>query len=74
MASLLAALSTRLDYTAIAVDVDEEGREAVLRWMKHFNNSEPVIRSMLGRAYDGFDDEDWRKMTCWLNKTCPVPP
>lgn len=74
VSSLLVALRSRLDYTSIAVDVDEEGRAAVLRWMQHFNNSEPVIRSMLGRAYDGFDDGDWRKLTCWLNKTCLVPP
>ena len=74
VSSLLAALRSRLDYTSIAVDVDEEGRAAVLRWMQHFNNSEPVLRSMLGRAYDGFDDDDYGKLTCWLNKTCPVPP
>lgn len=74
VSSLLAALRSRIDYTSVAVDVDEEGRAAVLRWMQHFNNSEPVLRSMLGRAYDGFDDDDYSKLTCWLNKTCPVPP
>lgn len=63
---LKAALSTRLDYKDIAEDVDEEGRAAVKRWMAHFNNSEPVLRPMLGRAYDGFDDGDWLKFTCWL--------
>ena len=70
-----ASLGVDEDGAAVtAVDVDEEGRAAVLRWMQHFNNSEPVLRSMLGRAYDGFDDDDYSKLTCWLNKTCPVPP
>ena len=68
--ALLAALSTRLDHQAIAADVDNEGRAAVRRWMAHFNNSETVLRPMLGRAYDGFDDGDWAKFTCWLNQTC----
>ena len=45
-------------------------REAVRRWMAHFNNSRAVLRPMLGLAYDGFDDGDWEKFTCWLNQTC----
>ena len=69
--SLTAALGTKLDYKAIAEDVDTEGRAAVRRWMAHFNNSEAVLRPMLGRAYDGFDDNDWAKFTCWLDENCP---
>ena len=70
--TLLAALSTRLNYKAIAEDVDSEGREAVERWMAHFNNSKEVLRPMIGLAYDGFDDGDWDKFTCWLNQTCAI--
>ena len=69
--SLTAALGTKLDYKAIAEDVDTEGRAAVRRWMAHFNNSEAVLRPMLGRAYDGFDENDWAKFTCWLDENCP---
>merc|ERR1711907_390549 len=62
VASLLTALNTRLYHKAIAKDVDNEGRLAVMRWMSHFNNSEEILRPMLGRAYDGFDDGDWAKL------------
>ena len=68
--AMLQALNTRLDHQAIAADVDNEGRAAVKRWMAHFNNSETVLRPMLERAYDGFDNADWDKFTCWLNETC----
>jgi arylsulfatase K len=69
---LEALLLTRIDYKAVAADVDEEGRGAVRRWMKHFNSSD--LQLLLSGAYDGFDDGDWAKLNRWLNATDKMAP